>query len=160
MKITSRLSAVVGSGLLGALLVASPALAAEGPFQGGQRGGPAPHGNPGVNKYIGGGGHRGPAPNVRPGPRPGPNPGIGRPGPRPGHGPGPGIGHGPRPGWGPGPGRPWRPYYGGTRYLWGGLPFYFYDGYYYGDCRWLRRRAEATGSSYWWTRYRQCRDFD
>lgn len=48
----------------------------------------------------------------------------------------------------------------GTRYLWGGLPFYFYDGYYYGDCSWLRRRAEATGSRYWWVRYRQCREAD
>ena len=48
--------------------------------------------------------------------------------------------------------------YRGTRYLWGGLPFYFYDGYYHGDCGWLRRRAEATGSRYWWVRYRQCRE--
>ena len=48
----------------------------------------------------------------------------------------------------------------GTRYLWGGLPFYFYDGYYHGDCGWLRRRAEATGSRYWWVRYRQCREDD
>jgi hypothetical protein len=48
----------------------------------------------------------------------------------------------------------------GTRYLWGGLPFYFYDGYYHGDCGWLRRRAEATGSRYWWIRYRQCREDD
>ncbi len=48
----------------------------------------------------------------------------------------------------------------GTRYLWGGLPFYFYDGYYHGDCGWLRRRAQATGSRYWWVRYRQCREDD
>ncbi len=48
----------------------------------------------------------------------------------------------------------------GTRHLWGGLPFYFYDGYYHGDCGWLRRRAEATGSRYWWVRYRQCREDD
>jgi len=48
----------------------------------------------------------------------------------------------------------------GTRYLWGGLPFYFYDGHYYGDCGWLKRRAEATGSRYWWVRYRQCRAAD
>ena len=27
----------------------------------------------------------------------------------------------------------------------------------YGRCEWLRRRALATGSSYWWRRYRQCR---
>jgi hypothetical protein len=48
----------------------------------------------------------------------------------------------------------------GVRHLWGGLPFYFYDGYYHGDCGWLRRRAEATGSRYWWVRYRQCREDD
>lgn len=56
---------------------------------------------------------------------------------------------------GRGDGRPWRR---GTRYLWGpGITFYFYDGWYYGDCSWLRRRAEATGSAYWWRRYRRCR---
>ncbi len=49
--------------------------------------------------------------------------------------------------------------YGGTRYLWGGLPFYLYDGYYYGDCGWLRERAEVSGSPYWWDRYRLCRDY-
>lgn len=27
----------------------------------------------------------------------------------------------------------------------------------YGRCEWLRRRALATGSSYWWRRYRVCR---
>jgi hypothetical protein len=48
----------------------------------------------------------------------------------------------------------------GTRYLWGGLPFFFYDGYYHGDCSWLRRKANETGSRYWLTRYRQCRDDD
>jgi hypothetical protein len=53
-----------------------------------------------------------------------------------------------------------RGHHRGTRYLWGGLPFYFYDGYYHGDCGWLRRRAEATGSRYWWIRYRQCREDD
>ena len=47
--------------------------------------------------------------------------------------------------------------YRGQRFLYGGLPFYFYDGYYHGDCGWLRRRAEATGSRYWWVRFRQCR---
>lgn len=46
----------------------------------------------------------------------------------------------------------------GHRYVWGpGIEFWFYDGYYYGDCAWLKRRAIATGSSYWWRRYRQCR---
>ena len=48
--------------------------------------------------------------------------------------------------------------YRGTRYLWGGLPFFFYDGYYHGDCGWLRRKARETGSSYWLRRYRQCRE--
>lgn len=51
--------------------------------------------------------------------------------------------------------RPWR---SGRRYTWGpGAQFYFWNGYYYGDCRWLLRRAEVTGSRYWWRRYRLCR---
>ncbi len=51
--------------------------------------------------------------------------------------------------------RPWR---AGRRYSWGdGGVFYFYNGYYYGDCSWLRRRAELTGSRYWRQRYRLCR---
>ena len=37
-----------------------------------------------------------------------------------------------------------------------GVGFWFYDGYYYGDCAWLRQRAIVTGSSYWWHRYNQC----
>jgi hypothetical protein len=45
----------------------------------------------------------------------------------------------------------------GRRQSFGGLQFWFYDGYYYGDCAWLRRRAVATGDSYWWSRYNQCR---
>jgi hypothetical protein len=34
----------------------------------------------------------------------------------------------------------------------------FYGGYYYyyGHCDWLRRRAIATGSPYWWNRYNTC----
>jgi hypothetical protein len=48
----------------------------------------------------------------------------------------------------------------GRRFVWGpGITFWFYDGYYYGECEWLRRRAIATGSSYWWRRYYQCRDW-
>ena len=48
----------------------------------------------------------------------------------------------------------------GRHFSWGpGISFYFYDGYYYGDCNWLRRRAIATGSSYWWRRFRQCRAY-
>ncbi len=49
--------------------------------------------------------------------------------------------------------------YGGTRYFWGGLPFYFSGGYYYGDCAWLRERAEDTGSPYWYHRYHLCRAY-
>jgi hypothetical protein len=37
-----------------------------------------------------------------------------------------------------------------------GVPAYTY-GYAYGGCRWLRHRALATGSPYWWRRYRLCR---
>ncbi|MGD9806471.1 MAG: hypothetical protein AB7E81_14740 [Hyphomicrobiaceae bacterium] len=48
----------------------------------------------------------------------------------------------------------------GRRYAWGGLPFWFYNGYYYGDCDWLYRRALATGSGYWWDRYDSCRYYD
>lgn len=49
--------------------------------------------------------------------------------------------------------------YRGTRYLWGpGVAFYFYDGYYHGDCSWLRRKAQETGSAYWHRRLRQCRN--
>jgi len=39
-----------------------------------------------------------------------------------------------------------------------------YGAYYYGDggysegCGWLRRRALATGSRYWWARYEDCVD--
>jgi hypothetical protein len=37
-----------------------------------------------------------------------------------------------------------------------GVPIYTY-GTAYGSCRWLRHRAEVTGSSYWWRRYHRCR---
>ncbi len=39
-----------------------------------------------------------------------------------------------------------------------GLPIIYggYHYYYYGDCDWLRRRALATGSLYWWDRYYAC----
>ena len=48
----------------------------------------------------------------------------------------------------------------GRHYSWGpGIEFYFYNGYYYGDCAWLKRRAIATGSSYWWRRFRVCRAY-
>jgi hypothetical protein len=46
----------------------------------------------------------------------------------------------------------------GRHFVWGtGIGFWFYDGYYYGNCAWLRQRAIATGSSYWWDRYNSCR---
>lgn len=49
----------------------------------------------------------------------------------------------------------------GTRYNWGpGAIFYFYNGYYHGDCAWLRRKAISTGSEYWRRRFRQCRAFN
>ena len=51
--------------------------------------------------------------------------------------------------------------YRGTRHAWGpGVAFYFYDGYYHGDCRWLRRKAVETGSRIWWQRFRQCRAYN
>jgi len=38
-----------------------------------------------------------------------------------------------------------------------GYPYYYdYDYGYYGGCGWLRRRAVATDSPYWWRRYRAC----
>jgi hypothetical protein len=48
----------------------------------------------------------------------------------------------------------------GHRYLWGpGVAFYFSDGYYYGECGWLKRRAIVTGDRIWWRRYERCRDW-
>jgi hypothetical protein len=38
-----------------------------------------------------------------------------------------------------------------------GFGIYVGPGYgYVSNCEWLRRRAIATGSSYWWRRYRAC----
>jgi hypothetical protein len=40
-----------------------------------------------------------------------------------------------------------------------GAPFAYYPYYYYDygeGCSWLRRRAVATGSGYWWNRYEAC----
>lgn len=40
-----------------------------------------------------------------------------------------------------------------------GYGAYYGDSYYGGSgCGWLRRRAEATGSGYWWSRYEECLD--
>jgi hypothetical protein len=55
-------------------------------------------------------------------------------------------------------------FYGGPRfggyygYGYGGYSNYYYDDYAGDDCSWLRRRAQATGSRYWWNRYRACID--
>lgn len=36
-----------------------------------------------------------------------------------------------------------------------------YGAYNYGDeCGWLWRRAQATGSPYWWQRYEECRYYN
>jgi hypothetical protein len=78
-----------------------------------------------------------------------------------GHGIGHGIGHGGGGhghGWGGGGGHHGH----GLRFY--GAPFvgygaYYGSGYGYGSgCGWLRRRAEATGSGYWWARYEECVD--
>ncbi len=47
----------------------------------------------------------------------------------------------------------------GHPHVWGGVTFYLSDGYYYGECDWLKRRAIRTDSSIWWSRYHRCRDF-
>jgi hypothetical protein len=66
-------------------------------------------------------------------------------------GPGPGLGSGHH-----------HHHHRGHRGLYFGVPFVAYGAYYGGDygygsgCGWLRRRAEATGSSYWWARYQDC----
>ena len=43
------------------------------------------------------------------------------------------------------------PYYG-----YGAYSDYYYDDYGYDECAPLRRRAAATGSRYWWSRYYAC----
>lgn len=48
----------------------------------------------------------------------------------------------------------------GHHYGWGsGIGFHFSDGWYYGECGWLKRRAIETDSPIWWHRYRRCREF-
>jgi hypothetical protein len=42
-------------------------------------------------------------------------------------------------------------FYRGPSYVYSGV------GYYGGGCAWLRHRALATGSRYWWHRYHACR---
>lgn len=47
----------------------------------------------------------------------------------------------------------------GRRFNWGpGVAFYFNDGYYYGECNWLKRRARQTGNPIWLRRFQQCRN--
>ncbi|MBX9684684.1 MAG: hypothetical protein K2X41_12940 [Hyphomicrobium sp.] len=47
----------------------------------------------------------------------------------------------------------------GRRYNWGpGFAFYLNDGYYYGECNWLKRRARETGNPIWLRRFAQCRN--
>ena len=49
----------------------------------------------------------------------------------------------------------------GRRTSWGGdYLFYFYDGYYHGNCAWLKQRYRETGARYWLRRYEQCRNDD
>ncbi|MFN0217804.1 MAG: hypothetical protein ACKVP4_03200 [Hyphomicrobium sp.] len=50
-----------------------------------------------------------------------------------------------------------RRFYAGYPYYWAG-PLVYSQAYSYGDdCGWLHRKAIQTGSSYWWTRYNECR---
>lgn len=57
---------------------------------------------------------------------------------------------------GNGSNRNWR---SGRRYSWGpGIAFYFNDGYYYGECNWLKRRYRETGNRIWLRRFDRCRD--
>lgn len=141
--------------------VQSPAGSVDLVAQG--RGGKGPVGAPNVRAYGGGGpkarayGGGGPKMSAR-----GPKPGAYR-----GGNPGRYAGKGPRGGdWNRGVKR------GG--YAWRGRDKnryrYFYPGvglglglayggaYAYGDdCGWLYRRAQATGSPYWWSRFEECR---
>lgn len=77
-----------------------------------------------------------------------------------GHGGHGGFGHGGHGGFGHGGGHHHHGHHGHFRGFYG-APFVGYGAYYayrdYGDdCRWLRRRALATGSPYWWDRYYAC----
>lgn len=47
-----------------------------------------------------------------------------------------------------------RYYRRGYPYFWGGLALS--GAYYGGNCGWLYRQAQATGSAYWWQRYQDC----
>jgi hypothetical protein len=109
----------------------------------------------GGGRGIGGGrGFRGPSGG---GPRLGISRGAGRSIGRGGYG-------GPRHAYG-GPRGGKHHHHRGSRFrgLYYAAPFAAYGAYYYGSddgysCGWLRRRAEATGSRYWWARYEDCVD--
>lgn len=49
-----------------------------------------------------------------------------------------------------------RRHHRGRHYGWG-PGFYFFNGYYHGNCAWLRHKARETGARVWWHRYRRCR---
>jgi hypothetical protein len=83
------------------------------------------------------------------------------------------AGNGDRPRWHPGKRHGWKHGHKGDwrhkhrvrrfgrHIFWGpSVDFYYYDGYYYGNCEWLRERAVYTGSHYWWRRYELCRYYD
>ena len=94
----------------------------------------------------------------------GPGGGHGGGGPGHGLGHGHGPGHGPGHGWGGGGGHHHHGHGHGRGSRFYGYPFVGYGAYYYGGggysegCGWLRRRAQATGSRYWWARYEECVD--
>jgi hypothetical protein len=50
-----------------------------------------------------------------------------------------------------------RHHHGHDNFFIGAYPYvYDYDYYAGNDCEWLRQRAIATGSEYWWSRYQSC----
>jgi len=170
MKRALTAASVVGGAIL-MLAAATPASAlpltkshtgtAEGivhqtaPGHRGGGGGGVGRGMGGGGRGMMGGGHSGGGRGMM---RGGSGPGRGMVGR--GHGGGPRMHSGPRGPRHAGPGRhhhhprhhrgPYRGFYYG-----GGVPYYYgYGGY--DDCGWLRRRALATGSPYWWSRYYAC----
>jgi len=57
------------------------------------------------------------------------------------------------------PGRHHHRHFRGRTFVYGyGYPYVYGDYGYSDSCYWLRRRALATGSSYWWNRYYDCID--
>lgn len=116
----------------------------------GGRAAPVAHRGPGgggVGPHVGGGGRGMFARGAGPG-HIGPRLYSGPRGPRHGGG----AWHGGPPG-----GHHHRPHFRGYSPFYA-YPAYYYDDYAYSDddCGWLRRRAEATGNRYWWSRYQAC----